>query len=100
MKLMNRIHLYPHSGPGSTGYIVADRQGLRDLAKRLQNAADSIVGLENVTVYASDGHAYELMVVADVTEEEWQSMPLPSDHASDPKKLAIVNTYLSLKATV
>lgn len=97
MKSLNRVHLYPHKEPNGIGYIVADRQGLRDLANKLMLAADSMVGLENITVYGSDGHPYELMIISDVSQEEWQAMPLPGDDASDPSKLNIVKLWYDLK---
>lgn len=97
MKSMNRVHLYPHKEPNGTAYIVADRQGLRDLAHKLMHAADSMVGLENITVHGSDGHPYELMIVSDVTQDEWQTMPLPADRNSDPSKLGIVQLWFGLK---
>lgn len=97
MKSMSRVHLYPHKEPNGTGYIVAERRGLRALAKKLEQAADGAVGLENITLYGSDGHPYTLMIVTDITEEEWQNMPLPNDKKSDPTNLEIVKIYNELR---
>ena len=94
---MSRVHLYPHKAPNGTGYIVAERRGLRALAKKLEQAADGAVGLENITLYGSDGHPYTLMIVTDITEEEWQNMPLPNDKKSDPNNLEIVKIYNELR---
>jgi hypothetical protein len=98
MKSMSRVHLYPHKEPNGTGYIVAERKGLRDLAKKLLQAADGAVGLETLTLHGSDGHPYNLMIITDVTEEEWQNMPLPKDKNSDPESLEIVKVYNNLKS--
>lgn len=97
MKSMSRLHLYPHQEPNDTAYIVADRKGLRDLAKKLTQAADSAVGLETITMHGSDGHAYTVMIVSDVSEDEWQALPLPKNKHSDPASLEIVKTYKSLR---
>ena len=95
--MKSRIHLYPHAGPGSRGYIVAERSALRSLARHLEDAARGLAGLETVRCYSSDGHEYELVIVCEVTEEEWQDLPVPSDPKSDPGKLAIVQTFDELK---
>lgn len=98
MKSMSRVHFYPHKEPNGTAYIVAERRGLRTLAKKLEQAADGAVGLETLTLYGSDGHPYTLMVVTDITEDEWQNMPLPAAKNSDPSKLEIVKVYNDLKS--
>lgn len=99
MKSMSRLHLHPHAAPNGTAYIVADRRGLRDLAKKLAQAADSAVGIDSITFHSSDGHEYKLLIVSDVSEEEWQAMPLPTHQHSDPSQLAIVKTYKSMQPT-
>lgn len=96
MKTYARLHLHGHSGPHSRGYIIADPAALRSLAKSLQNAANSAVGFETTTFYGSDGHEYELVIVCDISEEEWQQIPLPLDKNSDPNKLAVVQVYNDL----
>jgi hypothetical protein len=91
--MKSRIHLYPHAGPNSRGYIVAERSALRSLAKHLEDAARGLAGFETVKCYSSDGHEYELVIVCDVSEDEWQNLPVPGDQQSDPSKLAIVRTW-------
>lgn len=91
--MKSRIHLYPHQGPGSRGYIVAERSALRSLARHLEDAARSLAGFETVKCYSSDGHEYELVIVCDVSEDEWQNLPVPNDKNSDPGKLATVQTW-------
>ena len=95
---MSRLHLYPHKDTNDTAYIVAERRGLRALAKKLEQAADSAVGLETITLYGSDGHPYKLMIVTDITEEEWQNLPLPKNKNSDPSTLEIVKIYNDLQS--
>ena len=94
--MKSRLHLYPHSGPNTRGYIVAERSALKELAKQATNAANGIAGLETVKFYGSDGHEYELMLVCDVAETEWQGMPLPNKK-SNPELLEVVQTYNELK---
>lgn len=95
--MKSRIHLYPHAGPGSRGYIVAERTALRSLARHLEDAARGLAGLETVKCYSSDGHEYELVIVCDVSEDEWQNLPVPKDKNSDPGRLAIVQTWDELR---
>ena len=96
--MKSRIHLYPHRGPNSRGYIVAERSALRSLARHLEDVATGVVGFDKVRCYSSDGHEYELVLVCDVSEEEWQNLPIPSDTNSDPEKLSIIKTYNELSA--
>jgi hypothetical protein len=100
MKTMSRVHLYPHKEPNGTGYIVAERRGLKALAKKLEQAADGAAGFETITLYGSDGHPYKLMIVTDITEDEWQNLPLPADKRSDPRSLEIVKVYNDLRTVV
>lgn len=95
--MKSRIHLYPHTGPGTRGYIVAERSALKSLARHLEDAARGIVGFETVRCYGSDGHEYELVIVCDVSENEWQNLPGPSDKTSDPGKLTVVKTFDELR---
>lgn len=74
MKPQARLQMYPPSEPGSTGYVIGDRSGLRQLAQALKHAADSPVGIESLTLYSADGHAYDVLIHCDVTDQEWQSV--------------------------
>lgn len=96
MKSLSRVHLYTHKEPNGRGYIVAERSGLKALAKALDKAASGAVGLEKITVYSSDGHPYELMIVTDLSENEWQEINVPYDRKSNPKQLESVQIYDSL----
>lgn len=96
--MKTRLHLYPHNGPGSRGYIVGERSALRSLARHLEDVAKGVVGFDVVRCYGSDGHEYELALVCDVSEDEWQSLPLPTEKKSDPSQLAIVKTFDDLRS--
>lgn len=95
--MKKRLHLYPHCGPQSRAYIVAEPGALRALAEAADNAARGVLGFETIKFYSSDGHEYELALVCDVTEDEWQDLPVPSDKNSNPDKLAIVQIFDELK---
>lgn len=95
-----RLHLYSHAGPGTRGYIVGERAALRSLARHLEDAAKGMVGFDTVEAYGSDGHAYELVLVCDVAEEEWQQLPLPLDKESQPDQLEVVKTFDELKKSL
>ena len=95
--MKKRLHLYPHTGPQSRAYLVAEPGALRALAQAADDAARGVLGFETIKFYSSDGHEYELAIVCDVSEEEWQELPVPSDKKSDPSRLSIVKTFDSLK---
>jgi len=94
--MKTRLHLYSHTEPGGRGYIVGEPSSLRALARAANDAAKGVLGFETIKFYSSDGHEYELILVCDVKEDEWQNLPVPSDKTSDPSKLAIVQTYNNL----
>lgn len=100
MKTLSRLHLYPHKEPNGRAYIVAERQALRALAKKLEQTADGAVGYDKMTFYSSDGHPYELMIVSDITEQEWQELEVPSSRKSDPSKLETVKIVDDLSSTL
>jgi hypothetical protein len=96
--MKTRLHLYPHTGPKSRGYIVGEPAALRSLARHLEDVARGVVGFDVVRCYGSDGHEYELALVCDVSEEEWQNLPTPADKSSDPSQLTIVKTFDDLRS--
>lgn len=77
MKTFARLHLYPHSDPRGRAYIVADPAALRALSELCKTASHSMTGVENATFFGSDGHEFELVVVSDVSDDEWQQLALP-----------------------
>ena len=50
MKPTGRLHIYPPTGPRSTGYIVADRQALKGLAQAAQTASAGNFGFETIHI--------------------------------------------------
>jgi hypothetical protein len=72
------------------------------LAKKLEQTADGAVGFDKITLYSSDGHPYELMIISDISEEEWQELDVPSSRKSDPSKLETVKIVdeLAAQATI
>ena len=93
MKTYARLHLYPHREPHGRAYIVADPAALRALSDVCRTAATSMAGMEIATFFGSDGHEYELAIVSDVSESEWQQLPLPGMNQSAAKKLSVVQAY-------
>ncbi|MEY4332839.1 MAG: hypothetical protein RLZZ196_1577 [Bacteroidota bacterium] len=98
--MKTRLHLHTNKGPKTRAYIVAEPQALRELARAAESAARSVVGMETVTFYTSDGHEYELFIACDLTEDDWQQLPVPYDKKSDPEKLNIVQIYNELKNSI
>lgn len=89
----SRLHIHPHKKPGDTAYIVGDKSALRSLAHALTAAANGVVGLEKLVLYTSDGHAYDIVIAADIAEEEWQAMPPSYERSSDPRSFESIKTY-------
>lgn len=92
-----RLHLHNHNEPNGRAYIIGEKISLRALGETLIKASKSVIGLETIELYTSDGHKYELFVTCDVTEDEWESLPVPYHKKHDPKSLEIVKTYDELK---
>jgi hypothetical protein len=93
---MARLHIYPHDEPQQDLHIVADPRALRDLATALLRAAQTPQGFERVKLHTSDGHEYTAMIVADVSEEEWQTIP-PAYMKSKVPHVQALEDYNSLR---
>lgn len=91
-----RLHMHNHNEPNGNAYIIGEREALRKLGETLIKASQSTVGFETIQLYTSDGHAYKLIATRQVTEEEWQTIPVPYDKKHDPSQLEIVQTYNEL----
>jgi hypothetical protein len=76
---------------------VADQAALRDLGKALIKAAQSPYGFERVQLHTSDGHEYTAMIVAGVSEEEWQTVT-PAYAQSQLPDLDVLNDYKKVYA--
>lgn len=92
---MSRLHIYPHTEPKEDLYIIAEPRALRALAEAMLKTAQTPMGYQRVTLHTSDGHEYTAMIVADVSEEEWQTVK-PSYKGATLPKLAILENYNEL----
>lgn len=95
----SRLHMHNHTEPNGTAYIIGERQALKILGQSLIKASKSVLGLENVEFYTSDGHKYELVITCDISENEWQNLPVPYSKEHNPEVLEIVQSYKELKVS-
>jgi nucleoside-diphosphate-sugar epimerase len=75
---------------------VADRKALKDLAQALLKVANNPYSFDRVQLHTSDGHEYTTVIVADVSEEEWQTIP-PAYIQSIVPKITALEDYQSLR---
>jgi len=94
-----RLHMHNHNEPNGRAYIIGERKALRELGEALVKASKSVIGMETIHMYTSDGHRYELMIACDVSEEEWQELPVPYSKKHNPSELSIVKTYDEIKGS-
>lgn len=95
-----RLHMQNHTEPNGRAIIVGERAALRALADSLQKASKSVLGLDQIELYTSDGHKYELLITCEASEEEWQSLPVPYDKKHNLSDLEIVKTFDLMKAEI
>jgi hypothetical protein len=93
---MARLHIYPHNEPREDLYIIADPKALKELAQALMKKAQIPHGFERVKLHTSDGHEYTVMIIADVSEEEWQKIP-PAYMKSTVPSIQSLEDYNALK---
>jgi hypothetical protein len=91
--IKGRLHMHNHSEPNGRAYIIGEKLALKSLGEALIKASHSVIGLENIELYTSDGHKYKILITCDVSENEWQELPVPYDKNHDPQELDIVKTY-------
>ena len=94
-----RLHLYPHAEPGATAYVIGEPAALRNLGETLIAASRSAIGLETTKLHTSDGHEYQIVAVADISENEWQTVPPPYCQLELPGFESVQN-YQELIGTV
>lgn len=99
-QIKSRLHLHNHHEPDGRAYIIGEKMALRSLGEALIKASKSVVGLENIEMYTSDGHKYEIVITCDVSEEEWRTLPVPYSENHDPTILDIIKTYNEISVTV
>lgn len=88
-----RLHIQIHNEPNGRSIIAGERAALRALGMALTKAGNSVLGLEQVELYTSDGHKYQVLITCDATEEEWQKLPVPYDKNHDLNSLEIVKQF-------
>ena len=85
-----------HDQPNGRAYIIGERDALKQLGEALIKTSKSVVGLDTIELYTSDGHKYELVITCDVDENEWQQLPTPYNKEHDPTVLSIIKTFEEL----
>lgn len=100
LNIKSRLHMHNHNEPNGRAFIIGEKTALKSLGEALIKASKSAVGIENIELYTSDGHKYEILIACDVSEDEWQNIPLPYDKKHDPSKLEIVKTYDEFKGSL
>jgi len=93
----SRLHLYPHKEPQGKSYIVGEKRALKELARALDRAANGHIGIDNVKLYSSDGHEYEVIIAKDIAEEEWQNLQLPYEKNASPDVLESIQLWESIR---
>lgn len=92
-----RLHMHNHTEPNGRAFIIGEKLALRSLGEALIKASKNTLGIENIELYTSDGHKYEILITSEVSENEWQTLPVPYDKKHNPNHLEIVSTYNELK---
>lgn len=87
MIVKSRVHLYPSRDVKERAYIIGDRAALLALSEALKKAATGSLGTEVLTVYADNGHDYDIHITKDVQESEWQALP------ANPAELESIKVY-------
>jgi hypothetical protein len=93
---MARLHIYPHDEPQKDLHIIAEPSALRALAQSLMKVANNPHSFDRVKLHTSDGHEYMAMIIADVTEDEWQAMP-PAYQKSIVPKISTLEDYHTIR---
>jgi len=93
---MARLHIYPHDEPQKDLHIIADPKALKELAQALMKVAQTPQGFERIKLHTSDGHEYTAMIVANISEEEWQTIA-PVYNKSSVPAVKVLEDYYSLK---
>jgi len=94
-----RLHIQNHNEPNGRAIIVGERAALKALGTALTKASNSVLGLEQVELYTSDGHKYEILITCDASEEEWQTLPVPYDNKHDLNELQVVKMLDEIKCS-
>lgn len=93
---MARLHIYPHSEPQQDAVMVADVKALKLLANAMLKVAQTPQGYQRVKLHTSDGHEYTIMIVADVSQHEWQTVA-PAYVGAKVPNLTALNDYQQMR---
>ena len=69
------VHIYEHKEPGKDIVIVANKNGLLDLANALQHASST--GVAMTKIFTGDGHETNVVVCRESDNEVWENLELP-----------------------
>ena len=97
LNVKSRLHLQTHKEPNGRAFIVGEKQALKSLGEALIKTSKSVIGLDTIELYSSDGHKYEIVIACDVSEEEWQTLPTPYDRNHDPQTLTVIRAFDEIK---
>jgi len=98
MQVKSRLHMHNHAEPNGRAYIVGEKQALRALGEALIKTSKSVIGLDTIELYTSDGHKYQVIIACDISEQEWQSLPVPYNKKHDPSQLEIIKSFDEIKS--
>ena len=98
LQAKSRLHMHNHNEPNGRAFIIGEKAALKNLGEALIKVSKSAIGFENIELYTSDGHKYEILITCDVSEDEWQTLPVPYNKQHDPNNLEIVRTYNEFKS--
>lgn len=90
--------MHNHAEPNGRAYIVGEKQALRALGEALIKTSKSVIGLDTIELYTSDGHKYQVIIACDISEQEWQSLPVPYNKKHDPSQLEIIKSFDEIKS--
>lgn len=90
--------MHNHAEPNGRAYIVGEKQALRALGEALIKTSKSVIGLDTIELYTSDGHKYQVVIACDISEQEWQSLPVPYNKKHDPSQLEIIKSFDEIKS--
>ena len=69
------VHMYEHKEPGKDIVIVANKNGLLDLANALQHASST--GVAITKIFTGDGHETKVIVCKEGDDTVWENLEVP-----------------------
>lgn len=90
-KAVSEIHVYGPDAHHDTAYIVANREGLKQLWFALKEAFDT--GSASIEAFTGDGEGFSLQI-AQCEKMEYVVTPYTADYAQDSRTDALKPWYL------